>query len=98
MAYVLPVFNLPCRIWRNTGMFPPGVPPVPPDVLCMGNLSPGRLVSDIGARPLGTSFGIQPMILRVPPLTDVRDTKGGPNGDLLEVPAGTGRMYLASSK
>lgn len=94
MPYVLPSFNVAVSIWRNTGVFPPGVPPVPPDIQTVGNLSPGKIVSYAYPWYVGAPPMLAPMFLRLPAGTDVRDSKGGAFEDILECPSGSGRTYL----
>lgn len=93
MAFRLPNFNLPVNIWRATN-FNVG----PPDVVTVGNLSPGRFVSQSGDNPdllpVGNVVGY--MVLRLPALTDIRDGQRGGivDRDFAEVPAGSQRYYV----
>jgi len=93
MAFTIPTFNLTCNIFDG-GVIPP-LPPVRLTSPC--NLSVGRSVrlgSAIGF--FNTAYGA--MVLLVPALTDIRDAQSnsGPLGDLVEVPAGSGRVYYVS--
>jgi hypothetical protein len=42
---------------------------------------------------VATDPWVIPMVLRVPSLTDIRSDLQSGNGDLVEVPAGSGRFY-----
>jgi len=86
--YVQPVFNLPCSIFRN-GV----VPPAPPAVIALGNLSPGRLVSGTNYDNFFGSLTVGQMYLRLPAGTDIRDAKAPAGPDNVEVPSGSGRLY-----
>jgi len=85
VAYHLPTFNLVVNIWWD---------PVnwllnPPSLVTTGNLC-------IGLRVWAQqTYNDTLMYLLLPPLTDVRDNLNGPGvaGDVVEVPAGTGRFY-----
>lgn len=89
MAYRLPVFNTLCNIWDN-----PPVPPAPPSDTVLCNLAWGRRVavpSTGGTDTLGVV--LMTMTLLVPSGTVLQ---GDPNlltGSIVEVPAGSGRMY-----
>jgi hypothetical protein len=88
--FVLPVFNVAVRIWRN------GNPTTnPPDVTAVGNLSPGRLVGANTEADWYGTLGGGWMWLRLPRGTDVRDRKAPVGPDTVEVPGGTGRFYTA---
>jgi hypothetical protein len=90
--YRLPTFNLTCNIWHVPNQWP-----LPPDLVVMGNLTPGRRVTtqwwnwsqDVDLP------SIFEMVL-LPKLTDVRDVSNNPanNPDQMEVPAGTKRLYI----
>lgn len=86
--YVLPVFNVNVAFWRW------GNPTTnPPDVLAIGNLSPGRIVSgDKGDDNFGATLG-QTMWLRLPKGTDVQDAKNNFGWDTCECPYTSGRFY-----
>lgn len=93
MAFRLPTFNLPVNVWRGTSLHTN-----PPDVITVGNLSPGKLVTSFVANALfgGSGGQVTEMLLRLPALTDVRDgILGGSGRDQIEVPAGSGRFYVA---
>lgn len=85
--YVIPVFNVNVAFWRfGTSIANP------PDVLALGNLSPGKIVSgDKGsdASPIGQS-----MWLRLPKGTDAQDLKNGVGPDTCECPYTSGRFYV----
>jgi len=89
MAYVLPTFNLSVHIWRNGNAVTN-----PPDVIALGNLTPGRRVFSGDGATVPTSLWYPIMFLLLPVGTDIRgelDTGGAM--DTVEVPAGTGRYY-----
>jgi len=90
--FVLPNFNLHVNIWRATSN--PAVDP--PDVTAMGNLAWGKRVSapaSGGTGSLGVVF-VAPVLL-LPAHTDIRsDEKCATGDDFVEVPAGTGRIYV----
>jgi len=90
VPYILPTFNLTCNIWRAGHI--PGTDP--PDVTADCNLAWGRRVNtgDINITAVG-GFLPPAMILLLPKLTDIRGytSSGGP--DLVEVPAGSQRIY-----
>lgn len=88
MAFTLPVFNLTCNIYTGpwlTKAFRLSSP-------C--NLARGRRVAQSEGPVLGGSdLENMSMTVLLPPLTDIRDiTIAGP-GDVVEVPAGSGRWY-----
>jgi len=90
MPYVVPTFNLSVNIWNWVGS-PGAFPPTnPPDVVTMGNLTPGK--RQAGTEQNGTSFN---MYLLLPRLTDILfnqwDLTGGTAW--VECPAGSGRFY-----
>src|SRR6516225_6952205 len=86
-TYVQPTFNLTVNIWRNGGG-----PPAAPVVITVGNLSPGELNNDA---ELMTTPHLGGMWLRLPFGTDVRDSTAPAGADVVEVPAGSGRIYSA---
>ena len=78
MPYVLPTFNLAVNIWLPPAVFPPvGVPAV----ATIGNLTPGRRVTETNQVVIGATY------LLLPALTDVR------LGGVVECPAGSARHY-----
>lgn len=88
MPFVVPQMPLVVNIWRN------GNPTAnPPDVITVGNLTPGKRVT---SPPSGTKAIPGPQLLMMvllPPRTDVRGNEavGGP--DTVEIPGGTSRFY-----
>jgi hypothetical protein len=91
MAYALPVFNLVANIWHA-----PNVPPSAPDLQSPCNLAYGRRVTASWPDPaLSTGFGAD-MFLLLPPGTDIRDAKATTGADVVEVGAGTGRIYAVA--
>lgn len=93
--YRIPVFNLPVNIWRGVFVGSPTFPTAPPDVTCLANLSPGRLVSNEE-----DGFGDFTRFLRVPACTDIRGAAAqlfaGYSGDMVECPAWSGRFYIVT--
>jgi hypothetical protein len=90
MAFTLPTFNLTCNIFSVVG----GAHFFRLDSPC--NLAMGRrtaLDRSAGEQDAGI-LGLTPTLL-LPPLTDIRDASTMLESDLVEVPAGTGRFYLA---
>lgn len=90
--FTLPQFNLSINIWHYAtwfGQFPGTIPA--PDVVTTCNLALGKRIS-----PPGAFF----MWALLPALTDIRDGLKSPatgNGDIVEVPAGSGRYYFVES-
>lgn len=89
MAFSVPTFNLTARVWRfyagpYTSVHPGGV-----DTPCnLRMLKTAAMVNSI-------SLNEPTMLLLVPKGTDIRgrDGFGNGNGDIVEVPKGTGRFY-----
>lgn len=109
MPYVLPDFNLECNIWHYTTYYGAIVPfagvsipspivfgtPDVADVPC--NLAWGRRVSSMQGLNAHNQATLL-MALLLPPGADIRSAVavgqgGGP--DVVEVPGGSGRIYLA---
>lgn len=89
--YRLPVFDVMANIWR-VGAGPPG----PPVVVSPANLALGKRVNVPLARIGDTADVHGAMWLLLPKGTDVQDFKNGVGGDIVEVPAGSGRKYRVS--
>jgi hypothetical protein len=95
MGYKVPTFNITCNIWDHYGAITPLPPPSPArltNVPCQLTWGHRVQVSSTG----GTSTpGIltMSMSLLLAKLTDVRGPQSYAGGDLVEVPAGTGRWY-----
>lgn len=87
MAYRLPTFNLSVNIWRGTAP-----PPGPPALTVSGSFTWYPRYPINGASG-STNPQFTAAILRVPSHVDIRDGFGGGTFDLVEVPAGTGRLY-----
>jgi len=88
MPYVLPTFNVAVNVWHGGN-----APPAPPDLVTVGNLTPGRrTLTPYALEPAGAQIAAN-MHLLLPPATDVRDSKAASGNDLVEVPAGSGRLY-----
>jgi hypothetical protein len=99
MAFVLPNFNLTVNIWRAGSGY--GINP--PDVVTVGNLTPGKRVLQ---SPLLVSLPIGPthqynlgiiMELLLPAGTDIQPfnpVAGGTGADAVEAPAGSGKYYM----
>lgn len=93
MPFRLPTFNLMVGIWRGSTPHTS-----PPDVIAMGNLSPGRIVAVAQQNAVLATPGaiLGWMYLRLPALTDIRDgILGATSLDQVEVPLGSGRFYRA---
>lgn len=90
MPYTLPTFNLAVNIWR-----PGAPPPAPPALVTIGNLAHSRREhGELLVPPAPGYIHAFNMWLLLPALTDVRDPfANGGAGDLVECPAGSGRMY-----
>lgn len=89
MAFTVPEFPLSCNVWRNSHTWQT----VPPDVVSDCNLAYGRRVSSSSTDALAANEAGVLMMLLLPPLTDIRDLKCSAVEDLVEVPAGSGRIY-----
>jgi hypothetical protein len=80
MPFVQPDFNINVAFWRF------GRPTSSlPDVVTIGNLSPGRLVT--------LDSPLFEMFIRLPKGTDVQDFKNSVGGDTCECPFTSGRFY-----
>lgn len=88
--YTLPVFNLGVNIWRNGRLYTD-----PPDVITVGNLALGRRVSGSKLQSNTTNPSDGGMWLLLPKSTDIRDSKAVTGEDMVEVPAGSGRLYTS---
>jgi len=88
--YALPTFNLIVRIWRAANW-----PADPPNVETVGNLGPGKRLGILLSETSTGGDVIGGMWLLLPAGTDVQDTKNGSAADVVEVPAGSGRVYHA---
>lgn len=88
--YTLPVFNLSVNIWRNGRLYTD-----PPDVVTVGNLALGRRVSGSKLQDNTTNPSDGGMWLLLPKSTDIRDSKAVTGEDMVEVPAGSGRLYTS---
>ena len=90
MSFTVPTFPLTCNVWDGPNP-PVGPPRLSPDCnLAIGRrIFPGQSGFDNFSATEGT-----PQLL-VPALTDIRDASCVPaaGGDVIEVPAGTGRFY-----
>lgn len=95
MAFTLPEFNLGVNIFTREP-FPFGAP----RVVTVGNLAFSRRVASQSSLWDISEFSIL-MYLLLPVGTDIRDNSGfggsAANADLVEVPAGSGRIYLVTS-
>jgi len=88
MAFTQPTFNLLCNIFTVAS----GAHTFRLDSVC--NLAFGRRVTERISTPAGPfeNISLSPTLL-LPAETDIRDTSCGGEGDLVEVPAGSGRFY-----
>ena len=95
MSFRVPAMPLAVNIWRVGNNVAN-----PPDVVTVCNLSPGKRTMTAFASLEGGNFS-QPTLLMqalLPKGTDVRPAAGTPGsdqGDILEIPAATGRFYTA---
>ena len=103
--YVIPAFPLACNVWRwadvksdftvlHGSSWPPGGGPEIANVPC--NLVWGRNVADLGGEVGGADYpaGVY-MTLLLPAKSDIRSgSVTGTPGDIIECPAGSGRVYL----
>lgn len=91
MPFIIPEFNLTVDIWRFN--LTPSTDP--PSVTTTGNLAWGRrgaVPASGGTAAIGVVFTAPTLLL--PALTDIRSKeKGATDGDKVEVPAGSGRLY-----
>lgn len=78
VAYVVPSMPTPCRIW-TAGAFPPAAPRLA--TVCQLRYNPGISAQNY-------------VSLLLPAGTDVRGQYHTGGSDLIEVPAGSGRLYL----
>lgn len=86
MAYSVPTFNLVAKVWSGT--LPPPNPPRIPALICQLRY-PGKGST---AQDAANDWVFSPTIL-VPARSDLRDRFTLTGEDLVELPAGTGRMY-----
>jgi hypothetical protein len=88
VSFQPPTYNLVCNIWHG------GVMVGPPDLSPMCNLAYGRrfdyIVVGIAS---GAVDSLTAMQLLLPRLTDIRGPLSTTGFDLVECPAGTGRLY-----
>lgn len=91
MAYIVPEMPSPTNIWH----YPQTVPPTgDPNVQTYGNLAWGKRTANPstgGTTLLGVP--LMTMTLLIPAHTDIRWDPATGAGDVVEVPAGTGRYY-----
>lgn len=86
MAFVPPTFNLTANVWHN-----PNPVTNPPDLVVSCQLrAPGK---QSGFMALTATVLILSWEILFPALTDIRDARNGLGQDLVEVPAGSGRLY-----
>lgn len=91
MAFTLPNFNLTCNVF-DAGVFVP-----PPRLTVACNLAWGRRVNVASGPEEG--YGFTPnvsMSLLLPKLTDIRSDRNIEGPDLIECPAGSGRLYVVT--
>lgn len=91
MAHQLPSFPAAANIWR----FANYVGAFPPDVVTVSELILRKPVFHryFNGTTVVTTFVVE---LWFPPLTDVRGWEGHIGQDVVEFPAGSGRVYLVS--
>jgi hypothetical protein len=88
MSFALPTFNLTCEVWT-----PPWVGRVHRLTAVPCNLAMGRRVQQAIQDAYDAPYGSAKPSLLLPMGTDIRDQYNAPDGDLIEVPSGTGRWY-----
>ena len=95
MAYVQPQYNITCNIWTGVpGNFPS--PPVgPPRIIVQPcALVLGRRVNVVSTGGTGEpGVPLQAINLLLPPGTDIRGPQDTVVADIVECPAGSGRVY-----
>jgi hypothetical protein len=112
MAYRIPTFNLTSNVWHGAfgNPFDPAALPPLPDLTPMCQLcwNENQAVLDsllwTHQDVAGALQALHPMLIRFPRITDIRGyTKASSGGagtrglpDVIEVPAGSGRYYVAS--
>jgi len=93
VAFILPTFNLSVKLWRRPNLYA-----MAPDRTFMANLSPGRRVMRINSAGTVTVSSYSAIMqLLCPKGTDIIGVPGVLAMDLVEVPAGTGRVYWVSN-
>lgn len=98
MGFSPPTFNLTCNIWRRASVVGGPLPPPAADVVSQCNLSfaRNRQVQTAFQSVSGKYTAYVSVELLLPARTDVRGHFASTavwDGDLIEVPAGTGRYY-----
>lgn len=87
--YTLPTFNLTVAIYSHGTL-----PPVPPRLTSLCNLALGRRMNNVATG--GTSSAgvlVNVMWLLLPALTDIRGPVDPVGPDVVDCPAGSGRLY-----
>jgi hypothetical protein len=88
MAFTIPSFPLSVNVWRH-GSGPPAVPAL----VTSGNLTTGRRVTTGPFHTLATGIDAIFRWLLLPAGSDVRGQWTATGTDVVECPAGTGRLY-----
>jgi hypothetical protein len=88
MPYVIPSFPLLVNVWRH-GSGPPAVPAL----ITSGNLTTGRRVTTGPFHTLGSGIDAMFRWLLLPAGADVRGQWTASGADVVECPAGSGRLY-----
>lgn len=90
MSFSIPAMPLPVWVWRYLNG-----PPNPPDMVTVGNLAYGKRVTLVNGNFSAGLFDPVLAYLLVPAGTDIRDRLSLNTPDLLAVPGGTARLYIA---
>jgi hypothetical protein len=86
MAFTVPTFNLSANVWHA-----PNTPPSAPDATVACNLAFGRRTSSYQGLYSSTNEPIMSLLLN--PSEDIRGPQCVAGADVVEVPAGSGRIY-----
>lgn len=89
MTFIVPEMPLSVNIWTEDSG-----PPAPPRLTCAGNLAFGRRVSFFTDLGNASTAILGQMVLLVPAGTDIRDASTTSDSDVIEVPAGSSRIYI----
>lgn len=92
-SFALPNFNLLAAVWHNPGRVPNLYPAPSATIPC--NLANGRVSHVLNSQQrliAQNTLGASASVLW-PAHSDVRDASVGPNPDVVEIPAGSGRFY-----
>lgn len=90
MSFKLPTFNLNFNLWRAYNFSTSPMPPIAPPTLTTGCQLRPTLTA---LQQNNNAPGGPTAVLLVPKLTDIRPVRSPIVGDMVEVPAGSGRFY-----